>query len=789
MSQFVIINLGQGNWQTGFPTVIARIGTTGRSTAIQSKGSLPPAPELAELYNQWQKLYQALSQQLRLRRSLKLEFEDDEDYLPQVSRAEFDRLSQQLEDKLNAWLESRSFRKIDQQLRTQLLPSEKVQVIIEVENEQLRRLPWHLWHFFEDYPKAEVALSPQEYEEVAPNPSKGRILAILGHARGIDIQKDREILEDLPGAETVFGVEPQREELDRWLWDERGWDILFFAGHSSSEKNGQTGQIEINPGQTLSIAQLKNALRAAIARGLKLAIFNSCDGLGLARELADLNLPQLIVMREPVPDRVAQEFLKHFLSAFAGGKPFHLAVRQGREKLQGLESDFPGASWLPVLCQNPSTTLPPWDKLFPSLPKSPEPPEPPPEPESQNPTLAFCLSLAVAALTIAVGFLGVFQPLELKAFDTFLRLRPSEGDDPRLLVIQVTAKDVQAQPSEDRKAGSLSNRSLQRLLLKLEQYQPRIVALDIYRTFPVEPEFEKLRDRWRNDDRLIAVCKVGDDADNRGIAPPRELAPNHPNFRERVGFSDLVTDSDGVLRRQLLGMAPPMDSLCPSQASLALQVALRYLEQEKIEASLTEAKDLQIGSAVFETLEANSGGYRHLDNGGYQVLLNYRATDAIASQLTLGEIIDENQLTPELVRDRIVLIGTTDKSFGDFHRTPYNRTANRRTPGVIVQAHMVSQILSAVLDERPLLWYVPEWGEGLWILAWSGVGGWVGWRSRSAIAIAFLSGAVLVILSSSCYLILWKTGGWLPVGSTAFSVIAAAGTVSISQRHNKSVKI
>jgi len=30
---------------------------------------------------------------------------------------------------------------------------------------------------------------------------------------------------------------------------------------------------------------------------LKLAIFNSCDGLGLARELADLHLPTMIVMQ------------------------------------------------------------------------------------------------------------------------------------------------------------------------------------------------------------------------------------------------------------------------------------------------------------------------------------------------------------------------------------------------------------------------------------------------------------------------------------------------------------
>jgi hypothetical protein len=54
-------------------------------------------------------------------------------------------------------------------------------------------------------------------------------------------------------------------------------------------------------------------LKRAITQGLKLAIFNSCDGLGLADYLTDLQIPQTIFMREPVPDRVAHEFLKNFL--------------------------------------------------------------------------------------------------------------------------------------------------------------------------------------------------------------------------------------------------------------------------------------------------------------------------------------------------------------------------------------------------------------------------------------------------------------------------------------------
>lgn len=137
----------------------------------------------------------------------------------------------------------------------------------------------------------------------------------------------------------------------------------LFAGHSLSQEEGTTGQIFINENESLSIPQLKHGLKKAIQRGLKIAIFNSCDGLGLAQQLADLYIPQILVMREPVPDRVAQEFLKYFLEAFAKGDTFYLSVREAREKLQGLEAQFPYATWLPAIYQNPAAFPPTWESL------------------------------------------------------------------------------------------------------------------------------------------------------------------------------------------------------------------------------------------------------------------------------------------------------------------------------------------------------------------------------------------------------------------------------------------
>jgi hypothetical protein len=231
--------------------------------------------------------------------------------------------------------------------------------------EYQERLITHYWMKIEPYKKAEIALSSPSYDrtfKTAVTRNRIRILSILGGDKGIDIDKDRQLLAKID-AETTFLVKRNRQELNEQLWSEQGWDILCFSGHSSSEMDSSTGYIDINDTDKLSIPDLKNALSTAIERGLQIAIFNSCDGLGLANQLAQLHIPQIIVFREPVPDVVAQEFLKNFLTAFASGKSFYLAVREARERLQSLENHFPCASWLPVICQNPAEVPPTWRSL------------------------------------------------------------------------------------------------------------------------------------------------------------------------------------------------------------------------------------------------------------------------------------------------------------------------------------------------------------------------------------------------------------------------------------------
>ena len=77
-----------------------------------------------------------------------------------------------------------------------------------------------------------------------------------------------------------------------------------------------------------------------------------------------------------------------------------------------------------------------------------------------------------------------------------------------------------------------------KLLEKLEPYEPRTIALDIYRDFTVDYDYPELVTRLSSDTRFFAPCKVPapSDGDLDGIPPPPELP------KSRIGFSDLVAD-------------------------------------------------------------------------------------------------------------------------------------------------------------------------------------------------------------------------------------------------------
>lgn len=390
---------------------------------------------------------------------------------------------------------------------------------------------------------------------------------------------------------------------------------------------------------------------------------------------------------------------------------------------------------------------------------------------------------------MGVRSLGLMQSWELKAFDSLMIIRPEEKPDPRLLIVTIDEADIQYQNRRKMKMRwSLSDSALAQLLNKLERYQPKIIGIDIYRDFSVEPDNAYLANRLKQDKRLIAVCKVSAAADGApdGVPPPPEVS------EKRLGFSDFVADDDEFARRQLLQLTPPLTSPCGAEFSLSLQIALHYLDAKGIKASFTQQGYLQLGNAVFKQLKPRSSAYQQVDASGYQVLLNYRSLQSpqdIAEQVSLRDILSD-RINPNLaksIKNRIVLIGVTAPSTVDLWKIPYSNRAlpnQRQIPGVFVQAHMVSHILSAVLDRRPLFWWWSTSVETVWIWGWSLLGGILAWRIRQPLRLGIGGIIGLGLLSGICFGI-FTLAGWIPLVPSALAfAIALAIIASRKQRYS-----
>ncbi len=369
MGKIVLLDLVEGNFDRGF-TVTLRIETeVERRCIVLTKGKLPQSPEIRDHYELWKSAYLARVDPMRSATRIG-------GYTsPNPGIKEIETHTRKLESNINKWLNSHHMSPIRDELLSELTdPREEIRFIFKTENQNLQRLPWHSWDIFhrKNCAKASVSLfMPVRKQPPIPR-EKVKVLAVfgkketVGNTTIIKTDKDWESLYNFlskdSNGEIIRLDEPTCEKLGEEI-EKQSPQIFFFAGHSSSEDDAARGVIELNQDESITIDHLRHDIAGAVKHGLQLAIFNSCDGLGIAQQLSNLGVPNIIVMREIVPDEVAQKFLQRFLEAFVAGNSVSLAVRKAREKLNRLENRFPGVTFLPVSFQNPAEAPLTWQAL------------------------------------------------------------------------------------------------------------------------------------------------------------------------------------------------------------------------------------------------------------------------------------------------------------------------------------------------------------------------------------------------------------------------------------------
>ncbi len=369
---------------------------------------------------------------------------------------------------------------------------------------------------------------------------------------------------------------------------------------------------------------------------------------------------------------------------------------------------------------------------------------------------------------IALRLTGLLQPWELGTLDEFFRLRPLEPIDDRIVIVGLNESDLK------RFNWPISDTTLTQLLQKIEAAKPRAIGLDLYRDLPGGSSQSALLKTFLNIPHLIGIEQLKD-RENDGVAPPPVLAE-----LGQVGFNNVIFDSDRKVRRSFLYWKKQSDGNI--YQSFALKLALTYLKTNGIEeqAATENSRYLRLDRSVFPQFRSNDGVYTQADDGAYQILVNFRGSARHFRTVSVADVLD-GRVSAEGLRDRIVLIGSTATSLKDLISTPYSSSwtkAPEPMPGVELQAHFISQIISSTLDGRTLLKVWVEPGEWVWIWVWAFVGTHLSWRlrspRRSMIAIAGLS----VGLTIGCYLAFLL--GWVVPVVPPLVALSVSAIVTIS---------
>lgn len=376
--------------------------------------------------------------------------------------------------------------------------------------------------------------------------------------------------------------------------------------------------------------------------------------------------------------------------------------------------------------------------------------------------------VAIATPSVALGVLliralGLLQGWEWAAYDQLLRLRPIEAKDERIAIVGITEEDYSRL-----KRIHVSDQVYADVITRLSAQNPSVIALDDLRDQPVPPGHEELTEILSALPNVIGIEKVAGDGAFATVPPPPALLEKQQQSlaageaQTFIGANDVILDPDQVVRRGLINLQGHDGEI---RLGLGFLAAATYLESEgygigltpcpqpwrhrlqrlfakgdttttgevPAELSCSPEKQLwQMGETPFQNFRGNDGGYVRAQDGGYQFLINYRNGIRAFDWVSISDVLD-GKIPKDWARDRIILIGAVGITSQDTFLTPPSGGLGRLPepmPGVEIHAQQASQILSAVLDQRPMMRTWSELGEVLWIFAWSALGTTIAWLVR-----------------------------------------------------------
>jgi CHASE2 domain-containing sensor protein len=379
---------------------------------------------------------------------------------------------------------------------------------------------------------------------------------------------------------------------------------------------------------------------------------------------------------------------------------------------------------------------------------------------------------------IALRWLGLFSHLELLTLDLFLRNRPLEKTDEKIVLVLFERDAIQGQPD-------FSDKQLADLLEIIFSADPAVVGFNVFR--PEESDEagrQRLVDVFEKHPNLVGIQKVV----KPGEIPPMADLPSEV-IDHQIGITDIPIDLDGRIRRVFIGAYLEGATQDPQDNVFKLSFSFKLAEQYLVSSGYVldnHAKNPETPIFTHPSQAKNTpipilmpalGGYLKDPNvSKLQTILNFRTGPEAFEIVSAFKLLHGFQ-SPKMLSDKVVIVGGFDPLFTRLlpaAATSGLVSGEENTDGADIlpsvgiigpefEAHATSQIINAVINNRPLIWVLPTWSETLLIVlsGLTGIAISISLKStaRSAIALVLFTCLAITI----CYLSVYRFGLWLPI--------------------------
>ena len=305
-------------------------------------------------------------------------------------------------------------------------------------------------------------------------------------------------------------------------------------------------------------------------------------------------------------------------------------------------------------------------------------------------------------------------------------------------------------------------------LQRLDDLGAAAIGLDLYR----DQAKPCLQEEIKRNPRLISIRNEADGiAAIPGTPPPQQA------------FNDLVMDADRVVRRDLMHVGGQDEAL----HSLPLRLLETAQNNRQVDQQLEQLPD-------HTWLGEQSGGYQGLDAAGYQTMLPIYPPGRYPN-LELRDVL-ENVVAEEMIRGRVVLIGTVARSIRDLFEIPHSRFDHSsqffEVPGVELHGQRLEALQRLLQNQAPQITAATGWQRLMLMLAMGVVGILIAERPTRIRRSVLLLSATAALLSAGVF-VLTLEGIWIGLTMPLSGLVLIGGSGILgrgvqSQRHQQEMR-